>query len=144
MRNDTIKPHPPRKIFIDNCVAFLVAALCVVSLTFIMYTTDALHGFMPLLPFPWLVVLMWGYLLPTMIAHKRGHEHMLPICVLNLLLGWSLIGWVGALVWAAMPSEEADRRAQAASVAAFVAAASLATGDTTERDSDSPFKWRGL
>jgi len=43
------------------------------------------------------------YLLPAIVAEQRKHQHRLPILVLNLCLGWTLLGWVGALVWATMP-----------------------------------------
>ena len=39
------------------------------------------------------------YLLPTVIAFSRGHHSKVAIAALNILLGWSLLGWVGALVW---------------------------------------------
>jgi Superinfection immunity protein len=40
------------------------------------------------------------YSLPAITAVKRGVEHMVPIAGLNLVFGWTLAGWVGALVWA--------------------------------------------
>ena len=40
------------------------------------------------------------YLVPSMIATVRGHDSALAIVVLNILLGWTFIGWVIALVWA--------------------------------------------
>lgn len=39
------------------------------------------------------------YLIPTTIAHRRRHRNATGIFLLNLLLGWTLLGWVGALVW---------------------------------------------
>lgn len=39
------------------------------------------------------------YLLPTLIAASRKHRNTGAIFALNLLLGWSLIGWIAALVW---------------------------------------------
>jgi hypothetical protein len=39
-------------------------------------------------------------LLPTLIAFRRGHEHQVAITFLNLLTGWTGIGWIVALVWA--------------------------------------------
>jgi hypothetical protein len=39
-------------------------------------------------------------LLPTLIAFKREHDRRIAIALLNLLAGWTLIGWVVALVWA--------------------------------------------
>lgn len=40
------------------------------------------------------------YFLPTAVANSRSHPNLIPIFVLNLLLGWSFIGWVVAMVWA--------------------------------------------
>jgi hypothetical protein len=40
------------------------------------------------------------YLAPMAIAHKRSHPSAGSIEVLNILLGWTLIGWVVALIWA--------------------------------------------
>lgn len=39
------------------------------------------------------------YFLPTLIAMMRGHANTAPILVVNLLLGWLLVGWVIALAW---------------------------------------------
>ncbi len=41
------------------------------------------------------------YFLPTLIAHSRRSQSTSGIFVVNLLLGWTFIGWVAALVWAA-------------------------------------------
>ncbi len=41
------------------------------------------------------------YFLPTIVAAKRGHKHGSAIAILNLLLGWTFLGWVAALVWSA-------------------------------------------
>jgi hypothetical protein len=40
------------------------------------------------------------YFLPTLQARSVDHPDATPIFVLNLLLGWLLIPWVIALVWA--------------------------------------------
>lgn len=40
------------------------------------------------------------YLVPTLVAHNRKHHNLGAIFALNLLLGWTLVGWVAALVWA--------------------------------------------
>ena len=40
------------------------------------------------------------YFIPTVIALARKRHNSLAIFVLNFFLGWSLIGWVIALVWA--------------------------------------------
>lgn len=46
-----------------------------------------------------LVVVAVLYFLPAVIALLRGHRNAGAITVLNLLLGWTLVGWVVALVW---------------------------------------------
>jgi hypothetical protein len=40
------------------------------------------------------------YMLPAGIGIIRGRSNAGAIFVLNLFLGWTLIGWVVALVWA--------------------------------------------
>jgi hypothetical protein len=44
-------------------------------------------------------VLIFPYFLPTIVAVVRRKANAGGIFVLNLLLGWTLIGWVGALIW---------------------------------------------
>ncbi len=40
------------------------------------------------------------YFLPTIEAALRKHGNLPALAALNLLLGWTVVGWVGALVWA--------------------------------------------
>lgn len=46
-----------------------------------------------------LTFLISGYFVPTIVAAARG-THMLGVFRLNLLLGWTLVGWLLALVMA--------------------------------------------
>ncbi len=39
------------------------------------------------------------YFLPTVIALARGHHNGFAIFLTNLLLGWTMIGWLVALIW---------------------------------------------
>jgi hypothetical protein len=41
------------------------------------------------------------YFLPTIVASHRRHPSSIGIFILNLFLGWSVLGWVVSLVWAA-------------------------------------------
>lgn len=41
------------------------------------------------------------YFLPSIIALARSKRDILAIFLLNLFLGWSIIGWFVALIWAA-------------------------------------------
>ena len=52
------------------------------------------------------VVLIWLvmaflYFSPTIMAWLRDSPFSFAIFLLNLLLGWTGIGWVAAMVWAA-------------------------------------------
>jgi len=46
------------------------------------------------------IVVLISYFIPTIIALIRKHRDVMAIFVLNLFLGWSLIGWIISLVWA--------------------------------------------
>ncbi|HEY1677758.1 MAG TPA: superinfection immunity protein [Candidatus Sulfotelmatobacter sp.] len=41
------------------------------------------------------------YFLPSIIALVRNKRDTLAIFLLNFFLGWSVIGWIVALIWAA-------------------------------------------
>lgn len=45
-------------------------------------------------------ILIGLYLMPALIAHARDHHNATPITILNIALGWSLLGWIAALIWA--------------------------------------------
>lgn len=40
------------------------------------------------------------YLFPSFVALLTRKRNALAILVLNFFLGWTVVGWVGALVWA--------------------------------------------
>jgi len=46
------------------------------------------------------------YFLPAILAFLLGRRNAVAILALNLLLGWTLLGWVGALVWALIKDSE--------------------------------------
>ena len=47
-----------------------------------------------------LCILLAVYFLPYIVARHRKHRNAPAIFVLNLLLGWTFIGWAVSLVWA--------------------------------------------
>jgi hypothetical protein len=49
---------------------------------------------------PWIVTPIAAYMLPSIVAHARQQPNLAAILALNVLLGWTVIGWVIALVWA--------------------------------------------
>jgi len=47
-----------------------------------------------------LLVLLWLYFLPSAVANRREARHRSAILLVNFVLGWTLIGWFCALLWA--------------------------------------------
>jgi hypothetical protein len=54
-----------------------------------------------------LTVVTVGYFLPWAIAETRGTSNSLVIGLLNFLLGWTIIGWIVALVMACTSHQRA-------------------------------------
>lgn len=52
------------------------------------------------------LVLLALYLLPSIIAVSRNNRNCVALICLNVLLGWTLLGWVGALVWSLINPKE--------------------------------------
>ena len=43
------------------------------------------------------------YLAPSIVAVVRGHHRLPWIGLLNFAAGWTVVGWIGALMWSATP-----------------------------------------
>ena len=56
--------------------------------------------FFPILFGPFFGVGFVIYFLPTIVALVRHKRNVVSILLLNLFLGWTLVGWIIALVWA--------------------------------------------
>jgi len=50
-------------------------------------------------------VALAAYFMPAIIGATREHPNKVAIFLLNLLLGWTLLGWVAALVWSATATQ---------------------------------------
>jgi hypothetical protein len=46
-----------------------------------------------------LTLVLGAYFLPWVVAVVRRHPQSEAICFVNLLLGWTVLGWFGALAW---------------------------------------------
>jgi len=55
-----------------------------------------------------LIVVTLLYFLPTVIALSRGHLSGLAIFLLNLFLGWTVIGWLIAFIWSCTSNTAAN------------------------------------
>jgi len=45
------------------------------------------------------ILMLVLYFLPTLNAFHSGHKNAQSIFAVNLLFGWTLIGWAVALIW---------------------------------------------
>lgn len=58
-----------------------------------------------------LIAAIFAYLLPTIICVSRGKVHGdAGVFLLNLLLGWTVVGWLVAFVWACSGKTRAEVR----------------------------------
>jgi hypothetical protein len=49
-----------------------------------------------------LIAIVLIYMLPTFIAFSRDHLRRHDIAVLNIIFGWTLIGWIAVFLWASL------------------------------------------
>ena len=62
---------------------------------------------------------VWLYFLPAFIADRRNHPDFRYLLAVNGLLGWTVLGWFAALLWAiAEPSPRLEVRQRATGAAA--------------------------
>ena len=45
------------------------------------------------------------YFIPAFIALAREHDKKIAIVWLNVLTGWSLVGWIAAFIWACLSTK---------------------------------------
>ncbi len=55
---------------------------------------------MMLVAMPILLSVILLYLLPSIVAFGCSLDERYPIALVNVLLGWTVLGWIGALIWA--------------------------------------------
>jgi hypothetical protein len=53
-----------------------------------------------------LILIVFIYMLPSLIAYSREHPHRDLVVVFNIFLGWTLIGWIVVFLWAALARVE--------------------------------------
>lgn len=86
---------------------------------------------------------IWLYVAPTWIAHKAQHPQRTAITILNILLGWTVIGWIASIVWAFGRHRQPDlvpvRAAPVSSRDPRAAIAAEPMPDTTAVEKTCPF-----
>ncbi len=87
--------------------AIPLAAILLVSRLFFYEHYTLITGFISLAAIA--TPILGAYFIPTIIAHLRGHPSEAAIGMLNLLLGWTVIFWVGSLIWALATTQHTQR-----------------------------------
>lgn len=91
------KGKPQQNVVIQTAHLILQIILLIIGVILGLEVDDGLLGAI-------LAIILYGicllYFLPTVIAYKKGHKQTTPIFTINLVLGFTLIGWFVALIWA--------------------------------------------
>lgn len=104
----TRKLKEPAKSMIYAAIAILVTLLA----CFAAYDPNSRLGqlgnaiFLVVGPLALLFLILMIYFAPTIVASQKSHRNTTAILVLNFLLGWTLLGWALALVWAVYKERE--------------------------------------
>jgi hypothetical protein len=77
-------------------------------------------------------VLLVPYLLPSVIAYRRWHKNFKAIFALNILLGWTLLGWIVCLVWS-FTSDTKSEKTDDAEIKNIAKKFFVVSADTKER-----------
>lgn len=65
---------------------------------------DVIMGFI------FIILLIALYFLPTIIAYNRKYQNRMSVFVIDLFLGWTLIGWVIALALSLASNVEENKK----------------------------------
>lgn len=102
---DTIKPKHGYPMITGQGLRMFVLRLLVLGfLAFFSYSMGtqrgSLNAFGSIVAYSSVVFVPMFYMLPTIEAWVRKSTNLPAIAAVNFFLGWSLLGWVAALVWA--------------------------------------------
>lgn len=56
-----------------------------------------------------LLIMYWS---PTSVAYGRRARHWVDIALLNTLGGWTVIGWIVAMIWSLVAKPERESRSE--------------------------------
>ena len=60
---------------------------------------EGLMGWFLSLSIIFMVIMGAAYFIPAVIGFVRGHHSKWAILAVNILFGWTVIGWAIALIW---------------------------------------------
>lgn len=102
---DSLPPSPPLS---SDAIQIIIAVILFFATAVVLTPDMNLEKFQPgqfLLAF-FCVAGLITYFIPSLIAHRRKHRNLTALVALNFFAGWTILGWVGALVWALYKERE--------------------------------------
>lgn len=94
--------------FFFGLIGAILALVAVCSLFFGLDTTATVESGLSVPTFFFVVFGLMVHFIPTFIAVKRKHKNQLAILMMNILLGWTLILWFVAIIWACTDNVKTD------------------------------------
>ena len=106
----TKRPPPlPRRSWRSVWFASGAGAGAVVAVLYLLHPASRALGLpMLILAVAAASIALLAYFSPTLVAYVNRHRKMRWIAAINLFAGWTVIGWVGAMVWACIRPREAE------------------------------------
>jgi hypothetical protein len=91
--------NKPVKITILAAITIIAMLACSCGSPWQTITDTCPFTWSPFVGFPFGLIGLGIYFLPTIFAAVRRSRHLVGIILLNVLAGWTFVGWVIALVW---------------------------------------------
>ncbi len=111
-RDSPFPSLPPRKArWKLGCIGWIVIIAAVFSAGPPLSHPEPFDAARFLSVFAFTVLLAITYFFPAILASDRGHPQRHAIGVLNFFFGWTFLGWVIALAWAATAIPQSHARA---------------------------------
>ena len=77
------------------------------------------------------------YMVPTIVAFARNARAAAGVFVINFFLGWTVVGWIGALAWAVCGVRKGQESTQAGAAAAAQTTVILPPGWTAHDNKEN-------
>lgn len=108
MKNDQFLRKSNTSSLLGRIVFFAMCATMVVVLVIMLKDSKEIGVFVraSIVVLP----LLFLYFLPSLIAVLLKNRNALGIFLLNLFLGWTVLGWIASLIWSVYRSENEVRK----------------------------------
>jgi hypothetical protein len=95
-RRDSLPPDPKHRLPARTSVLLILLAASILALTGVAAQASGMSAMAPF----YVPVAAVIYFLPTIITVRGKHQNAGPVAVVNIFLGWTVLGWIVALAMA--------------------------------------------